>query len=87
MTPAIAFVNGALTMGYLVASLFFLRFRKQSGDRLFAWFSAAFFLLAAHRVLMMAMQASEYAEIAYVVRLLAFVLILVAIWEKNRASR
>lgn len=84
MTPLILFLSGVLTMGYLVAALFFLRFHRQSGDRLFAWFSAAFFILAVQRVLVVVTRTSEYAELVYVVRLLAFVLILIAIWDKNR---
>jgi len=84
MTPVIYFLSGVLVLGYLVASLFFLRFWRQSADRLFAWFSAAFFLLAAQRMMVVMLQPHD--EVAYVVRLLAFVLILVAIWEKNRKS-
>jgi hypothetical protein len=86
MTPLILFLSGVLAMGYLVAAMFFLRFHHQSGDRLFAWFSAAFFILAVHRVLVVVTRATEYAEVVYLVRLLAFVLILIAIWEKNRAK-
>jgi len=86
MTPLILFLSGVLTMGYLVASIFFLRFHRQSGDRLFAWLSAAFFILAVQRVLVVALTASAYAEVVYVVRLLAFVLILIAIWDKNRRA-
>ena len=79
----ILFLSGVLTMGYLIAALFFLRFWKESGDRLFAWFSAAFLILAVQRTLVVLMPQSE---LVYVVRLLAFVMILIAIWDKNRAS-
>ena len=84
MTPPVLFLSGVLTMGCLVVSVFFLRFHRQSGDRLFGWFSAAFFILAVQRVLVVVLATSEYAEVVYVVRLLAFVLILIAIWDKNR---
>src|SRR5688572_13722616 len=40
------FVAGLLVMGYAVAALFFLRFRRETRDRLFAFFAAAFALLA-----------------------------------------
>jgi uncharacterized membrane protein len=79
----ILFLSGVLTMGYLVAALFFLRFWRQTHDRLFGWFAAAFFILALHRVFVVAMPDSE---LGYVVRLLAFVVILAAIWDKNRAT-
>ena len=77
----VAFLSGALTMGYLVATLFFLRFWRESRDRLFAFFAAAFFLLATQRLLI---ALTEPADVLYLVRLAAFVLILVAIVDKNR---
>jgi Family of unknown function (DUF5985) len=85
MAEPVLFLSGVLTLGYLVAGLFFLRFYRQAADRLFAYFSAAFFLLAAHRVLVLLLEGTPHPEVAYLVRLLAFVLILVAIWDKNRA--
>ena len=76
-------ITGALAMAYFVAALFFLRFWSATRDRLFGFFAAAFFLLAAQRIIL------PYAPEAwisplYVVRLLAFVLIIVAIIDKNR---
>ena len=41
---------GAIAMASVVAALFFLRFWRDTGDRLFLIFAAAFFLLAATRV-------------------------------------
>lgn len=86
MEQALLVCSGALILGYLVAALFFLRFYSESADRLFAWFSAAFLLLAIQRVLALLLRDTPHPEIAYVVRLIAFVLILVAIWDKNRAA-
>lgn len=81
------FVSGAITMGYLVAGLFFLKFWKQSRDRLFSWFALAFFILAGQRLaLALTTQNSEGTVFLYVVRLLAFLLILAAIVDKNRSS-
>ena len=83
------FVSGAMTAGYCVATLFFLRFRRESRDRLFLAFAVAFGLLAIQR-----MGLSLYLVRAvgddtwlYVVRLAAFLIILGAILDKNRASR
>jgi zinc transporter ZupT len=87
MQTAVYFLSGALTLGYTVAALFFLRFYRQAADRLFAFFAAAFALLAIQRVLTIALRDTAYPEVAYVVRLAAFVLILIAIWDKNRAAR
>ena len=75
------FFSGVLVTGYAVAGLFFLRFWRQSRDRLFGFFASAFFLLAIQRVLI---ATSEPTTAVYGVRLLAFVLILWAIIDKNR---
>lgn len=80
------FVAGLLTMGYLVAGLFFLRFWKRSGERLFVFFALAFALLAAQR-LGLSLLTSIDSGWLYATRLLAFVLLLAGILEKNRASR
>ena len=82
------FVSGAITMGYLVAGLFFLKFWKQSRDRLFSLFAIAFFILAGQRLaLVLTTQNSENTILLYVVRLAAFLVILAAIVDKNRSSQ
>jgi hypothetical protein len=79
------FISGLLVAGYLVAGLFFLRFWKQSRDRLFALFAVAFWLLAAQRAaLAMVEQRSPASAWLYVLRLAAFLLILAAVIDKNR---
>ena len=77
----IVFLSGILTLGYAVASLYFLRFWREARDPLFAWFSAAFAILAVQRVLLVTMPDQNAL---YAVRLAAFVMILVAIAQKNR---
>jgi len=78
------FIGGALTLGYAVVALFFLRFWRVTGDRLFAVFSIAFWLLAANRLALVFLEvADENLPYVYLPRLLAFVLILVAIVDKN----
>jgi hypothetical protein len=79
------FISGFLVAGYLVAGLFFLRFWKQSRDRLFALFAVAFWLLAAQRgALAMVEHGSPDSTWLYALRLLAFLLILAAVIDKNR---
>lgn len=79
------FIAGVLTMGYIVAGIFFLRFWRDSRDRLFAMFGAAFFILAVHRIgLEFTADAPERTTAWYFVRLLAFLIIIVAIFDKNR---
>lgn len=71
----------------LVAGLFFLRFRRRTGDRFFAIFAAAFWLLAVNRAgLTIMAEEREYHTWLYGVRLVAFLLILLAILDKNRGT-
>ncbi len=71
-------------MGFLVAAGFFFRFWRRTGDRLFAFFSGAFLLLTANRVLLVFCSQTEGENLApYIIRLLAFVTIAVAVADKN----
>jgi membrane-associated PAP2 superfamily phosphatase len=83
----ILFVSGLLSAGYAIAALYFVKFWRQSRDRLFAFFGAAFVLLLLQR-LALALLPDLFADSDwyYVVRLLAFALILFAIIDKNRAA-
>jgi hypothetical protein len=82
------FVSGALMFGFLVAGAFFLRAYGRTSDRLFAYFAVSFFILALERVLLAIYNQPETSSpVAYVPRLVAFVLIIIAIAEKNRATR
>ena len=81
MNVAAVFISGCLTMAYAIAGLFFLRFWRTSRDRLFAFFAAAFWLLAVQRAVITLMHVSE---LVYLLRALAFVVIIVAIVDKNR---
>ncbi len=79
------FISGAVSMGLLVISLFFLRFWKDTRDRLFLFFAAAFLLLLLERVSRAAFDIqTEWSPAIYLIRLLAFVMIIVAIYDKNR---
>ncbi|MCE9669199.1 DUF5985 family protein [Myxococcus stipitatus] len=81
-------INGAVAMGWLACALFFLRFWKQSRERLFAFFSLSFVMLAANSVAAALMDAQdERRYYLYLARLVAFLIILYAIWDKNRAAR
>jgi hypothetical protein len=79
---------GAIAVGWLVAGLFFFRFWHQTRDRFFLWFALSFWLEAAGRVALGLMQpAAEDNPAIYGVRVLAYALILLAIWQKNRPRR
>jgi TRAP-type C4-dicarboxylate transport system permease small subunit len=84
----IEFLAGAVTLGYGVATVFFLRFWRTTRDRLFLAFAAAFFLLALNQALAQWLGgADERAGYVYVLRVVGFVLILLAIVDKNIARR
>jgi threonine/homoserine efflux transporter RhtA len=81
------FLSGAITMGFLVAGFFFLRFWKRTRESLFLAFAAAFWLLgAAQAVLTFTDIPVEERSWLYLLRLAAFSLILVSIWRKNRRA-
>jgi hypothetical protein len=81
MNAAAIFLSGCLTMAYAVVGFFFLRFWRTSRDRLFAFFAAAFWLLAVQRAVITLMNVSE---LVYLLRALAFLVIIAAIIDKNR---
>jgi hypothetical protein len=85
---AIAFLAGAVTLGYLVAAAFFLRFWRRTRDRLFLAFGAAFVLLSLNQALATFLGAGdELTPFTFVLRVLGFVLILYAIVDKNFFDR
>ena len=90
MTPVIAqvpiidFLGGALAMTYLIAAIFFLRFWRKTRDRLFLAFALAFILLALNGALAAVLGAAdERTGYVYVLRVVGFLLILLAIIRKN----
>jgi hypothetical protein len=83
----IEFLSGAVTMGFAVAAIFFLRFWRRTAERLFLAFAAAFFLLALNQALALWLGAAdERVGYAYMLRVLGFVFILGAILDKNLAA-
>jgi hypothetical protein len=84
----ISYLAGAVTLGYLVAGMFFLRFWRRTRDRLFLAFAVAFAFLSVNQVLSTFIGAGdENLVYAYVLRELGFILILAAIVDKNLSRR
>jgi hypothetical protein len=78
------FVAGAVTMGFSVAGLFFLRFWRRTADGLFLAFAAAFWLLALSQALLVLYPITiEDRSWIYGIRLVAFLTIIVAVFRKN----
>lgn len=84
-----SFLLGVVVTLSLVAALFFLKFWRRSGDSLFLAFGAAFLIEGLNRIGYLFLDnPNEGAPVIYIVRLVAFLLILAAIVRKNsgRAS-
>ena len=84
-------MTDALQGGSIVAAaavaLFFLRFHRQTGDRFFALFAVAFAIFALNRIVLLILDDdSEARTVVYLVRALAFGLIVFAIVDKNRPA-
>jgi hypothetical protein len=84
------FLAGMITMGFLVAGLFFLRFWRRTADVLFAVFAAAFWLFALNQALLTLLKvpnvpggaAAAFSWI-FLPRIAAFGLLILAILAKN----
>ena len=82
------FLGGAIAMGFAIAALFFLKFWRRTREGLFLAFSAAFMLLAATQALLtLSGIPTEERSQLYLLRLIAFLLILGAMWWQNRRSK
>ena len=82
------FIAGLSTMAFAASGLFFLRFWKRTADRLFMLFALAFWLLAIERiVLAFTDSTNEMRPFVYVLRLCAFLLIGLAVLDKNVARK
>jgi hypothetical protein len=82
----VPFMQAISATGGWVAGLFFLRFWRESSDRLFLLFAMAFWLLSASWALLaLTSPTEETRPYIYAIRLGAFLLLITAILDKNRA--
>ena len=78
------FLAGAIMLGFWAAGLFFYSFYRKTGDRLFLTFAFSFWLLSFERIVLAAFEGlNEHAAYAYLLRLIAYSLIIYAVIEKN----
>lgn len=89
MNPgSIVFLQAVAATGAWAAGLVFMRFWRESQDRLFAFFGAAFWLLALSWALLGWFSPDEEARpYIYAIRLVAFLLIIGGMIDKNRGDR
>lgn len=79
------FLSGAVVMGFAVASLLFLSYWRRTRQNLFLTFAASFFLLGVNYLWLAATDIPvEERSPLFLIRLLAFALIIVAIFQSNR---
>jgi hypothetical protein len=82
------FISGVVTAGFLIAALFFFRFWKRTSDSLFAYFGISFLLFAAGQATAVFWGTPQDDKVwVFLVRLVGFILLLIAIVGKNRKSR
>lgn len=81
-------VTGMIAMASLIIGLYFLRFWRNTKDRFFLYFALSFGIEGVHRIVTtLTFDEHEDSPLHYLVRLLAYGLILWAILEKNLPSR
>jgi hypothetical protein len=85
------FIDGMIMTMLLAAGVFFLRYWRGSGDRLYAMFALSFFILGINRALLAVYAhtgagGQEHHAVLYAIRLVAYLIILLAIVDKNRAK-
>lgn len=82
------FLLGVIITTSLVAAAYFWKFWRRTGDALFLAFAAAFFIEGFNRMMFLFLEnPNEGRPAIYAVRLVAFLLIVVAIILKNRRTR
>ena len=86
-TQIVVLLQGVCATGAWAIGLFFFQFWRETHDRLFALFGVAFWILAANWIWLASTNpAEEYQAYIYGLRLVAFVLIILGILDKNRKS-
>jgi Family of unknown function (DUF5985) len=80
----VTYVSGLVTMGYLACGLFFAKFWWRSRDLLFLAFAIAFWFMAADATLLAALAPQDQRRLwVYLLRIPAYLLIVLAIVRKN----
>ena len=83
-----AMLSGGIATLSIIAGVFFLRYWRSSRDRFFLYFAASFLIEGVNRfVLYLTVGLQEDAPAYYIVRLIAYGLIVFAIVAKNRERR
>ncbi len=82
----VVFLQAVAATAAWINGVFFWRFWRESGDQLFAMFAVAFWLLAASwAILSVFTPQGESVPYVYALRLLAFLVLIGGIVQKNRS--
>lgn len=87
MSSLLMALYGASAAVCATVGLVFMRYWKDQRDRLFGLFAGAFWCLAAGWVLRIVLDTGEHQPYVFLPRLIGFLLIIVAIFDKNRRTR
>lgn len=84
-SPLNDFLSGITVCSCWGAAVFFLRYWRDTRDRLFLLFAIGLFVLSLNWVaLEIVRPVAETRHYFYVIRLIAFACIVAGIWDKNR---
>ena len=75
---------GAIATACFVIGLFFLRFWKTTNDGFFLFFALSFLIEGANRLSLYLFELQEFSPTYYVIRLISYGFIIVAILKKNK---
>jgi hypothetical protein len=87
MSVLIPFLFGAIVLAWFLAGLAFVRFYRRTRDRFFLFFVASFWLEAIGNACSAAGVVPLGPNTVYLIRIVAYGLILVAIFDKNLPRR
>ena len=79
-----AFLSGSIALGFAIIAVSFQRFWRRTRIRLFNLFAVAFLILAMERVVEGTNAGIETSPQLYVLRLVAFMIIIAAVVNHNR---
>lgn len=81
-------LTGAIAALSIIAGFVFLRFWRSTHDRFFLFFAASFLIEGLNRIILGILgELNENLPVYYLIRLLAYGLILYAIIDKNRVRK
>jgi hypothetical protein len=84
MSGLSSFLTGAVSMASVVVALFFVRFWRSTRDAFFLYFALSFAIEGASRAASLAIQVPDTNPVFYGIRIIAYGVIIIAIWQKNR---